>query len=160
MELIPFNDRTPLALPSDSLPQGAQVEMAATEEEPQTDENQTGKIPQPEISIIVDGNQVFKPGMKGIFIEDEEKVVVGDKTGGDDTVDGGSYCSCNAVNICTCNMVCTCESVCTCLSVCTCNTQCSCVGHCSCDQVCTCNSQCSCQQHGGGTTYCSCVPVH
>jgi hypothetical protein len=41
-------------------------------------------------------------------------------------------CTCNTVDVCTCNLVCVCEAV------------CSCVGYCSCDTVCTCDSQCTC----------------
>jgi hypothetical protein len=41
-------------------------------------------------------------------------------------------CTCNTVEVCTCNLVCTCESV------------CSCDGYCSCNRVCTCQSVCSC----------------
>ena len=114
------------------------------------------KMPKPEISIMVDGNKIFKPGMKSVFIEDDESVIIGDAREG--TV-RGSYCSCNAVSVCTCNAVCTCESVCTCEAVC------SCVGHCSCDQVCSCDGHCSCNQvctcqSKSSGSYCSCVPVH
>ncbi|MDR1540444.1 MAG: hypothetical protein LBU32_21085 [Clostridiales bacterium] len=121
----------------------------------------TGKLPKPEISIIVDGNRIFKPGMKSVFIEDDDNIIIGDAR--DDAV-VGSYCSCNSVSVCTCNTVCTCEGVCTCEAVCSCvghcscNQVCSCDNHCSCNQVCTCESVCSCQSKGG--SYCSCVPVH
>lgn len=37
-------------------------------------------------------------------------------------------CSCNTVELCTCNLVCVCEAV------------CSCDGYCSCDSYCTCNT--------------------
>ena len=59
-------------------------------------------------------------------------------------------CSCNTVDVCTCNLVCVCEAVCTCdgdcscNQVCTCEAVCSCDGNCSCNQVCTCEAVCSC----------------
>ncbi|MDR1664047.1 MAG: hypothetical protein LBR83_03885 [Clostridiales bacterium] len=153
MSEIPYNDRIPV-----DIQPAAQI-AAQTQ---QADE-QVSKLPQPEISIIVDGNQLIKPGMKSVFIEDDEDEVI--ITSDTTTLTGGGYCSCNTVNVCTCNTVCTCEGVCTCEAVCSCvghcscNQVCSCDNHCSCDTVCTCNSQCTCQSVGGGT-YCSCVPVH
>ena len=109
---------------------------------------------QAHVEVISDGNRTIKPGMKSVFIDDDDNVII---EGG--TTVYGTVCSCNTVTICTCNMVCTCESV------------CSCVGHtaCACDMVCTCESVCSCVSHvtcncvahrPGGGTYCSCVPVH
>lgn len=144
----PYNDRAQVEVHP-----MAQVESQAEEQRP--DDNPS-KIPQPEISIIVDGNKVFKPGMKSVFIDDDENAVIGSDNG---THTGGGYCSCNSVSVCTCNTVCTCESVCSCVGHCSCNQVCSCESHCSCNQVCTCNSQCSCQSNYGGS-YCSCVPVH
>lgn len=116
-------------------------------------------LPKPEISIVVDGNQIFKPGMKTVFVEDDNNLSVG---GGN--VVSGSYCSCNSVSVCTCNTVCTCQAVCTCEAVCSCvdhcscNAVCTCEAHCSCNTVCTCQGNCTCNAQGG--TYCSCVPVH
>ncbi len=105
-------------------------------------------VPKPEVNIVVDGNRVYKPGMKTFFIESEEKGV----SIGSDVITG-TYCTCNTVSVCTCNTVCTCQSV------------CSCDGHCSCNKVCTCQSVCSCVSFssGGGrlcTGPCACVPVH
>lgn len=50
-------------------------------------------------------------------------------------------CSCNTVDVCTCNLVCTCDTICTCDGVC------SCVGYCSCNTVCTCDTVCTCQDN-------------
>ena len=124
---------------------------------------QYAKIPAPEISIIADSGKILKPGMKSVFIEDEDNVIIGefsDETVTDASVVRGSYCSCNSVTVCTCNMVCTCESVCRCVGNCACNQVCSCNNHCSCNTVCTCQSVCSCQSQSSTRTYCSCVPVH
>jgi len=109
---------------------------------------------QAQVEILSDGERIIKPGMKSVFIEDDNSVTVEDGM----TVKG-SYCSCNSVTVCTCNMVCTCEAVCSCVGNCTCNQVCTCNNHCSCDSVCTCLSNCTCLSVGG-TTYCSCVPVH
>ncbi len=150
---VPYNDRAQ-----------AEVWPMASQVDSQTEERNDGsaKIPQPEISIIVDGNQIYKPGMKSIFIENSEEVTVSSHN---DTQIESGYCSCNAVTFCTCNTVCTCEGVCTCESVCSCvghcscNQVCTCDNHCSCDQVCTCNSECTCLSRSDGTG-CSCAPVH
>ena len=147
------------------------VAQAEVQTVAKVDQVVSGKIPKPEISIIVEGNKLYKPGMKSVFVEEEGTVTVGDVTsiekGDNKTIRAGSYCSCNSVTYCTCNTVCTCESVCTCQAVCSCvghcscNQVCSCDGHCSCNQVCTCDSQCTCQSRStGGGSYCSCVPVH
>ena len=53
-------------------------------------------------------------------------------------------CSCNTVEVCTCNLVCVCEAVCSCDGYCSCDTVCSCDGYCSCNTVCTCDTVCSC----------------
>ncbi len=50
-------------------------------------------------------------------------------------------CTCNTVDVCTCNLVCTCDTICTCDGVC------SCVGYCSCNTVCTCDTVCTCQDN-------------
>ena len=152
-----YNDRPPVIAV-------AQVDVTASENDAQG-EKESKKIPQPEISIIVGGDKITKPGMKSVFIEDDNSVTVRSE----DTVRSG-YCSCNSVSVCTCNTVCTCESVivqevCTCESVCSCvwhcscNQVCTCQSDCSCDSVCSCNSQCSCQSVGRGSG-CSCAPVH
>jgi len=49
-------------------------------------------------------------------------------------------CTCNTVEVCTCNLVCTCEAVCSCVGYCSCDTVCSCDGYCSCNEVCTCDT--------------------
>ena len=90
-----------------------------------------GVLPKPQIMIMVDGKNVWKPSMESYFVEP-------DITGGGKEYVGtvaGSYCSCNTVSVCVCLAVCTCESV------------CSCVSH-------------TTSHSGGGYTYCSCVPVH
>lgn len=154
MDILPYNDRMPLTEPPT-----IQVEEAAGANALSAATEQSTKIPQPEINIIVDGDQISKPGMKSIFVESDHGVIIGDPT-----VNSGSFCSCNVVLICTCEQVCSCESVCTCVGHCACNQVCSCDGHCSCDQVCTCNAQCTCQNRTVCTCnphqYCSCVPVH
>ena len=136
-----------------------------------------GKLPIPEVSIIVDGNRIFKPGMKTVFVEDDQEVAIRSAPPDDVSVVGGEYCTCNTVTVCTCNAVCTCQAVCTCESVCscvghcscnqvcTCESVCSCVGHCSCNQVCSCENVCSCNNYASGrgvpcTGPCACVPVH
>jgi hypothetical protein len=117
-------------------------------------------LPKPHIEIIVDGNKVYKPGMKTYFVEDS----------GEDASISSSLAS-GAVYT---------EQVCSCDTVvvhsyaplrdsgeingvaCTCNSQCSC------EAFCTCNSDCSCVSYssggGGGTVSCgspcACVPVH
>lgn len=72
-------------------------------------------LPKPQIDIIVDGNRVFKPGMKTFFVDEydtDDEEYVGKVM--------GEYCSCDTVTsthvVCTCLSVCTCESVCSCLT--------------------------------------------
>jgi len=104
-----------------------------------------GRLPKPQIKIIVNGESVYKPGMKVYFAEDE-------KSGGGSSVTTssaghalgtirsvastatvmGTYCSCDMVivsrpdykgvggTVCLCNSECTCDSHCTCQSVNTC----------------------------------------
>lgn len=122
-----------------------------------------GILPKPQVEIIVDGNRIFKPGMKTVFVENDTEVSIGSKP----VILGGEYCSCNTVAVCTCNAVCTCQAVCTCESVCQCvgYVACSCEQYCTCDQVCSCENVCSCVNHtsgSGGTCAgpCLCVPVH
>jgi len=130
---IPYNDRASADVQIVSKFQ-TQAEMAV--------ESNPYKIPQPEISIIVDGNKIFKPGMKSVFIEDDKTITIGEVR----TTQKGSYCSCNTVTICTCDTVCTCEAV----QVCTC------VGHCACNGQCGCHGNCTCNSQWG----CACAPVH
>ena len=126
-------------------------------------------LPKPQVSIIVDGNQIFKPGMKTVFIEaggGQEAGSAVDRTG----IITGSYCSCDTV--CTCQAVdghgfCACDAVCGCNAQCGCESYCTCDAQCACENVCSCESYCSCQSYstgGGGTVLCTapcaCVPVH
>ena len=98
----------------------------------QTNADDAWVLPKPQIEVIVDGNSVFKPGMKTYFVGDYDS-----SSGKFDAAVAGTYCSCDTVTttriICTCEHVCTCESVCTCVSY---------------------------TSGGTGGRYCSCVPVH
>ena len=102
-------------------------------------------LPKPQIEIIVDGNSVFKPGMRTYFVGDYD--AEGTEYNGQVV---GTYCSCDTVTVT--HTVCTCLSVCTCESVCSCDnySRCSCVGNTS--------------TGGGGWVSCgspcACVPVH
>lgn len=122
---------------------------------PESEKVVASSLPKPEISIVVDGNRVFKPGMKTVFIDDNQEVTVQGSLPERSTGVGvvtGSYCSCNTVQVCTCNTVCTCQSVYSYSGVvCTCDSVCSCLSHCSCNNY-------SAPSSGG--SYCSCVPVH
>lgn len=115
-------------------------------------EGDNAALPKPQIEIIVDGNSVFKPGMKTYFVDDY-------KNGEGEYVGKvmGVYCSCDTVV--STHVVCTCEAVCTCESVC------SCLAYQS--TVCTANvSGCPTNKGSGGTRTvscgapCACVPVH
>lgn len=120
-------------------------------------------LPKPQIEIIVDGNSVFKPGMKTFFVDDYDE-----KKEEYTTHVMGEYCSCDTVT--TTYTVCTCEHVCTCNSVCSCesHTECSCDSVCTCESVCSCDGyqSCSCVGNTGGGQWvscgspCACVPVH
>ncbi len=111
------------------------------------------KLPKPEVKIIVNGQSVYKPGMKTYFAgaegEDTAMHPDGGIRGSEGRVVGGQVCVCNAV--------CTCDSQ---TSTCPCNSQCSCEGY----TTCTCDSQCSCQSYSSGgcscNQVCTCVPVH
>ncbi len=120
-------------------------------------------LPKPQIEIIVDGNSVFKPGMKTYFVDDydeERKEYT--------TQVVGEYCACDTVL--TTYTVCTCEHVCTCNAVCSCEayTACTCDSVCTCESVCSCDGyqSCSCVGNTGGGQWvscgspCACVPVH
>ncbi len=118
----------------------------------------SNKVPKPEVEIIVDGNSVFKPGMKTFFVEsttDGAQPETSSIFGSENVIVGGTVCTCNSV--CTCNTVCTCESVCSCESY----VACSCQGYqvCTCDAVCTCQSYTVCTCESQGYTYCSCDQV-
>ena len=108
-------------------------------------------LPKPQIEIIVDGNTVFKPGMKTYYIKDSESR---------NTQVMGEYCSCDTV--CTCNTVCTCESVCTCQTVCGCVSYTIPTGP-KTPTVPNTPSKpgttCTCQSVSCGSP-CACVPVH
>ena len=109
------------------------------------DEAREDVLPKPQLEIIVDGNSVFKPGMKTYFVDEY----------GDDgyvTHVMGEYCSCDTVL--STHVVCTCEHVCTCERVC------SCVGY----QSCSCVGNIGGVGGGGGRwvscgSPCACVPV-
>ena len=99
------------------------------------------KLPKPEVYIVSDGKEVFKPGMKTWFVDSRKETdkKSGGVRGQDGTVVGGTVCTCN--------------------KVCTCNPMCNCHPHCSCQAT------CSCLKVGGGTRctcnkVCTCVPVH
>ena len=137
-------------------------------------------LPKPQIELIVDGNSIFKPGMKTFFVQDgdgQEAVV------SSEGVVGGEICTCDVVyttvpsggEVCVCDSFCTCENVCNCdghascasyeipgVTTCTCqlynepgacpnHVQCNCVGHSS--------TICTCQSVSCGSP-CACVPVH
>ena len=104
-----------------------------------------GALPKPQIEIIVDGKSVFKPGMKTYFVDDyeteEEKietVVVGTYCSCDTVISSHLVCTCERVNVCTCQshkITCPCQSnrigggthtICTCQSV-SCGSPCACI---------------------------------
>ncbi len=85
------------------------------------------KIPKPEVEIIVNGESVYKPGMKSYVISPADK---GNSTkqvmGSKGYVVGGTVCTCDTVSTstskppssggggtgrCTCNKICTCNKV-------------------------------------------------
>ena len=118
-------------------------------------EPQKDALPKPQIEIIIDGNSVFKPGLKTFFVDDyvrESGTFTGKVM--------GEYCTCDTVlvpyTVCTCESVCSCNLVCTCESVCTCEYVCNCDGHVT----------CSCVGNTSSGTWvscgapCACVPVH
>ena len=90
------------------------------------------KLPKPEVKIIVDGQNVYKPGMKTYFVSEDSSGEDPGIRGSGGQVVGGTVCTCNAV--CTCEAVCSCESY----STCSCESYYSGGGSCSCNQVCTC----------------------
>ena len=123
-----------------------------------------GALPKPQIEIIVDGNSVFKPGMKTYFV-DSYSTTAEEYT----TKVVGEYCSCDTVlteyTVCTCEHVCTCNAVCSCEA----HTVCSCDNVCTCENVCSCDGyqSCTCESYGSGSgqwvscgSPCACVPVH
>lgn len=99
------------------------------------------KIPKPEISIIKNGDSIYKPGMKTYFVETKE----GKESDSSGVLQTGKMKTIT-------------ETVCICDRVCTCNPQCSCQGNCSCNKVCSCQSNritsCTCNK------VCTCNPVH
>ena len=121
-------------------------------------------LPKPQIEIIVDGNSIYKPGMKTFFVEGEgtEAVIVSED------VVTGEFCTCDVVyttqpgstTTCACDEVCTCESVCSCdgYSICSCESVCGCDND-SCSCLSYSSSTCSCQSVSCGSP-CACVPVH
>lgn len=97
------------------------------------DKAANAKLPKPEVKIIVDGQTVYKPGMKTYFVGDDGPQGELGIRGSEGNVVGGTVCSCNAV--CTCEAVCSCESY---SASCSCESYYSGGGGCSCNQVCTC----------------------
>ena len=145
-----------------------------------------GALPKPEIKIIVDGESVYKPGMK-VFFASEEESGAGEIENADNlTTPGkvqstvlGEFCTCNTVLVTTQNYAqvegtkCSCDSHCTCQSVNTCpnfssytpykgGSQSTCPANPATQTV-------PCSTNYGGTTGCpsvscngpcACVPVH
>ena len=113
-------------------------------------------LPKPQIEIIVDGNKVFKPGMKTFFVDEFNK-----KDGSFDTQVMGEYCSCDTVT--TTYTVCVCEDVCSCNSYHkTVTTPTTPSIPCPADlanSVPNSTQVCSCQSVSCGSP-CACVPVH
>lgn len=87
------------------------------------------KLPKPEIKILVDGQSVFKPGMRTYLVESLDNA--GHIQGGDPESErkGGvvtyTVCSCNTVAVCSCNKYtkssCSCNNKSTGSSRCSCN---------------------------------------
>ncbi|MCL2504159.1 MAG: hypothetical protein FWE94_06150 [Coriobacteriia bacterium] len=122
----------------------------AKDAEDAQDADAAGRLPKPQIKIIVNGESVYKPGMKVYFAENEKDS--GNSGGSSSSVTTssaghalgtirsvaststvmGTYCSCDMVivsrpdykgvggTMCLCNSECTCDSHCTCQSVNTC----------------------------------------
>lgn len=108
-------------------------------------------LPKPEVKIILNGNSLYKPGMKTYFVEDDsESASIG--TGHSENVVTGVYCSCNKVEVSNANLVCSCNPYNSCPSNCSCNAY-------------TATTATTKSNSGGGawvpcTAPCSCVPVH
>ena len=70
-------------------------------------------LPKPQIEIIVDGNTVFKPGMKTFFVNEEGDLPENVETGEAAASIMGTYCTCDTVTVpyrvCTCQDVCSCD---------------------------------------------------
>ncbi|NLI21309.1 MAG: hypothetical protein GX418_07180 [Clostridiales bacterium] len=86
----------------------------------------SAKLPKPEVKIIVDGQEIVKPGMRTFFAKDNEgegAIYSGDKTVAD--VVTYTVCTCNTVPVCSCDSYvkprCSCNSqggsVCSCVPV-------------------------------------------
>jgi hypothetical protein len=112
-------------------------------------------LPKPQIEIIVDGNGIYKPGMKTFFIEagevdeDGEAVISSQST----EVISGEFCTCDVVY----TTVPSSSTECTCDPFCTCENNCSCVSYTAPSS--NSSSSCSCQSVSCGSP-CACVPVH
>lgn len=133
-------------------------------------------LPKPEVKIILNGNSLYKPGMKAYFVENDSESASINTAHNKNTV-GGVYCSCNKVEVGNAHVECSCDAVCTCHAVATCScnanvsttkqTVCSCNPYNSCPANCSCNAYTATTTKGGGggiwvpcTGPCSCVPVH
>jgi len=144
-----------------------------------------GVLPKPQVHIIVDGNSIYKPGMKTVFAETDGIV---EEVSGSCPTDSESFCQCDVVYtkklVPSLGVVCTCEAY----------TPCSCEDHCTCQNVDSCPYYSAaaplnplCPTDGGCPTYsapapgsggytgggsictceavscngpCACVPVH
>jgi hypothetical protein len=125
-------------------------------------------LPKPHIEIIVDGNSIYKPGMKTYFVDEAKKGSIrSTQTTKTATTTTETYTEV----ICTCDLVAVpnikSKTICACEAFCSCNSQCSCEKHCSCNSQCSCQNVCSCNNYssgGGGSVSCgspcACVPVH
>jgi hypothetical protein len=68
------------------------------------------------VTIIVNGQSLYKPGMKTFFADDDGTTSI---RGSEGKVVGGTICTCEAVCTCESYSICTCESY----STCTCDSQ-------------------------------------
>jgi hypothetical protein len=125
-----------------------------------TPEPPEGALPKPHIEIIVDGNKIYKPGMRTYFVEDNglDASIISNPNG------SGVYteevCSCNTVVVYSYDEVSDFPQGYEPSYVCSCDSECVCESFCSCDSDCSCDSYSS----GGGMVSCgspcACVPVH
>jgi hypothetical protein len=88
-----------------------------------------GRLPKPEISIIVDGQSIYKPGMKTFFVEQDNSALSGSQDSqpigsirNNQSIVMGEYCTCDTVLVkrpdyegiggtyCACDPHCSCQS--------------------------------------------------
>jgi len=132
-------------------------------------------LPKPQVKIIVDGNSIYKPGMKTVFAENLTRIRGISATC---PTDSEALCTCDTViqgnSYPTIGVICTCEA----------HVDCSCDSHCTCQNVGSCpyntvggntsgntggntggtggttgGSVCTCQSVSCNGP-CACVPVH